>query len=87
MYDESAKLNRCKKLLEASVKTDRNKEPPKCRLCQYYQPDFRYRRCIFSSCPYGKDRNSAFRKNPLRKEKFIGKEGIHYGKVQTGKSK
>ncbi|MBR0392362.1 MAG: hypothetical protein IJK38_08585, partial [Oscillospiraceae bacterium] len=57
MYAENAKLNRCKKLLEAPVTVDRNKEPPKCRLCKYYQPDFRYRRCLFSACPYGKDRN------------------------------
>ena len=56
------------------VKVDRNKEPPRCRLCPYYQPDFRYRRCLFSACPYGKGRNTAFRRKPLRKEKIIGKE-------------
>ena len=66
MYVNNAKLNRCKKLLETPVKVDRNKEPP--------QPDFRYRRCLFSACPYGKDRNTAFRRKPLRKEKIIGKE-------------
>ena len=74
MYAENAKLNRCKKLLESPVKVDRNQEPPRCRLCRYYQPDFRYRMCLFSACPYGKDRNNAFRKKPLRKEKIIGKE-------------
>ncbi len=85
MYADHAKLNRCKKLLETPVKVDRNKEPPRCRLCPYYQPDFRYRRCLFSACfryrrclfsacPYGKDRNTAFRRKPLRKEKIIGKE-------------
>ena len=46
MYVNNAKLNRCKKLLETPVKVDRNKEPPRCRLCPYYQPDFRYRRCL-----------------------------------------
>ena len=74
MYADNAKLNRCKKLLETPLKVDRNREPPKCRLCPYYQPDFRYRRCLFSACPYGKDRNTAFRRKPLRKEKIIGKE-------------
>ena len=74
MYADHAKLNRCMKLLETPVKVDRNKEPPRCRLCPYYQPDFRYRRCLFSACPYGKDRNTAFRRKPLRKEKIIGKE-------------
>lgn len=52
MYADNAKLNRCKKLLETPVKVNRNREPPKCRLCAYYQPDFRYRRCLFSACPY-----------------------------------
>ena len=33
MCDDNAKLKRCKKLLETPVKADRNKEPPKCRLC------------------------------------------------------
>ena len=74
MYAENRNLIRCKMLLDAPVKVDRNKEPPRCRLCKYYQPDFRYRRCLFSACPYGKDRNNAFRKKPLRKEKIIGKE-------------
>ena len=43
--------------------------PSSCRGCY-----FRYRRCLFSACPYGKDRNTAFRRKPLRKEKIIGKE-------------
>jgi len=74
VHADNAKLNRCKKLLETPVKVDRNREPPKCRLCHYYQPDFRYRRCLFSACPYGKDRNTAFRRKPLRTEKILGKE-------------
>jgi len=56
------------------IKADRAKDPPECRCCLYYQPDFRYRRCLFSECPYGKARNTAFRKKPLRNEKIIGKE-------------
>ena len=71
MYVNDAKLNRCRKLLETPVHVDRNKTPPKCRLCRYYQPTFRYRRCLFSCCPYGKDINTAFRKKPLRNEKVI----------------
>ena len=74
MCADNAKLNRCKKLLKTPVKVDRNKEPPRCRLCRYYQQDFRYRRCLFSAWPYGKDRNTAFRRKPLRNEKIIGKE-------------
>ncbi len=69
MYVDNAKMNRCKKLLKTPVKVDRNREPPKCRLCIYYQPDFRYRKCLYANCPYGKAGNTAFRKLPLKSEK------------------
>lgn len=74
MCDRNETLNRCRNLLETPIKADRAKEPPECRSCLYYQPNFRYRRCLFSECPYGKARNTAFRKKPLRNEKIIGKE-------------
>ena len=74
MCDRNETLNRCRKLLDTPNKADRTKEPPKCRCCLYYQPDFRYRSCLFSECPYGKARNTAFWKKPLRNEKIIGKE-------------
>ena len=61
-------------LMKKSRKAAGGEKPPSCAKCQYYQPDFRYRSCLFSSCPYGKDRNTSFRKKPLRKEKIIGKE-------------
>ncbi len=66
-----AKLNRCRKLLDGPVQVNRNRTPPRCSQCRYYQPAFRYRRCLFSSCPYGKDKDVAFRKKPLRREKII----------------
>ena len=75
MLKDNSKLNRCRKLLEASPKVDRNKEPPKCRICPYYQPEFRYRKCLYAACPYGKDRNTAFRKRPLRSEKIVAGGG------------
>ena len=71
MYADNAKLNRCKKLMATQPQVDRNKEPLKCRLCPYYQPEFRYRKCLYSSCPYGKDRNTAFRRRPLKSEKIV----------------
>ena len=71
MLKDNAKLNRCIKLLETPPKVDRNKEPPKCRLCPYYQPEFRYRKCLYATCPYGKDCNAAFRRKPLRSEKIM----------------
>ena len=44
MLKDNAKLNRCIKLLETPPKVDRNKAPPNCRLCPYYQPAIRYRK-------------------------------------------
>ena len=71
MRKDNAKLNRCKKLLETPPKVDRNSELPKCRCCPYYQPDFRYRKCLYATCPYGKDRSTPFRNKPLRDEKIV----------------
>ena len=59
MYGNNARINHCKKLVKAPVKRDRNRTPSKCRLCIYYQQQFRYRICLFSICPYGKSRNTA----------------------------
>ena len=75
MCENDAKLNRCKKLLATPSKVDRNREPPKCRLCPYYQPEFRYRKYLYTACPYGKDRNTAFRRRPLRSEKIVSGGG------------
>ena len=30
-------------------------KPGSCAHCLYYRPDFKYRRCQFTRCPYGKD--------------------------------
>lgn len=76
MCGNDEKLNRCKKLLKVPVTVDRNKEPPKCSRCPYFQPDFRYRKCLYASCPYGKAGNTAFRKCPLKSEKIIGGGGM-----------
>ena len=70
MLKDNAKLNRCKKPLETPPKVDRNREPPKCRCCPYYQPDFRYWKCLYATCPYGKDRSTPFRNKPLRDERI-----------------
>ena len=31
-------------------------KPGSCAHCLYYRPDFKYRRCQFTRCPYGKDK-------------------------------
>ena len=75
MRENDAKLNRCRNLLAVPPKVDRNKTAPKCRCCPYFQPEFRYRKCLYAACPYGKDRNTAFRKRPLRSEKIVAGGG------------
>ena len=63
-------FKKLKKLMETPPAVDRNRTPPPCRLCPCFQPEFRYRKCLYSSCPYGKKRNTAFRKRPLSSEKI-----------------
>jgi hypothetical protein len=75
MHENEAKLNRCKRLLENPPKVDRNKVPLRCGICPYFQPDFRYRKCLYASCPYGKGSNDLFRKRPLKEEKIVAGGG------------
>ena len=75
MADARERLNRCKNLLKIPITPDRNKTAPKCRQCSFYQPEFRYRICLFSVCPYGKSPKSVFRKKPLRMEKYTAVGG------------
>jgi len=69
------RLNHCRKQMAIGARLDRNRQPPRCRLCPFYQPEFRYRRCLFSICPYGKGSGAVFRKNPLKKELIIRWKG------------
>ncbi len=75
MPDKKAKQNHCHKLLLKPPKANRNKMPPKCRDCMYYQPEFRYRKCLYAVCPLGKSSKAVFRNKPLPEEKIIPEEG------------
>ena len=44
-------------------------KPGSCAHCLYSRPDFKYRRCQFTRCPHGKDKD-VFRKKPLKRDKF-----------------
>lgn len=44
-------------------------KPGSCSHCLYYRPDFKYRRCQFTRCPYGKDKD-VFLNKPLKRDKF-----------------
>ena len=52
-----------RKLMKHEVSVDRNKTAPRCKNCCYYHPDFKYRRCLYSICPY-----------PEAYEQFIARE-------------
>lgn len=61
-YEKMAKAMK-KETLEPKDK------PGSCARCIYYRPDFKYRKCQFSRCPFGKEKD-VFRKNPLKRDKF-----------------
>ena len=63
-------------LMKHEVTVDRNKTAPKCRQCCYYHPDFKDRRCLFATCPYGKPEMEYFRQKPLPKDKFPYREVV-----------
>mgnify|MGYP004614602157 FL=1 len=46
-----------------------------CRECEYHQPTWKYRFCNFTTCPY-RIRDSTFRKKPLKRDFFYGKEVV-----------
>ena len=73
---ESGGLNYYVKLMKNEVSVDRNRTAPKCRQCCYYHPDFKYRKCLFCTCPYGKAEKEYFRRKPLPTDKFSGREVV-----------
>ncbi len=65
MRDEKTMLNTIKNQMEIPIQVDKNKTAPLCRNCVYHHPEFKYRKCLFSSCPYGKSEKCIFRTKPL----------------------
>lgn len=63
-YEKPAKDAKKEKTRNAS-----DHKPGGCIHCLYYRPDFKYRRCQFTRCPYGKE-DDVFRKDPLKRDKF-----------------
>ena len=41
-----------------------------------HEVSFKYRRCLYSICPYGKPENEVFRQKPLPRDKFSGREVV-----------
>ena len=62
-------------LMKKSRKAAGREKPPSCAKCQYYQPDFKFRKCLHARCPYGRAA-VVFRKRPLKKDKIPGPEVV-----------
>ena len=76
MCEANNDLNFYRKLMRHEVTVDRNKTAPKCRQCCSYHPDFKYRKCLFATCPYGTPDKEFFRQKPLSTDKFSGREVV-----------
>ena len=63
-YEKLAKAAKREKLESTS-----DHKPGSCAHCHYHRPDFKYRRCQFTRCPYGQ-KDNVFRKKPLKRDKF-----------------
>ena len=71
-------------MIKKARKTGTGEKPPSCAKCQYYQPDFKYRKCLYARCPYQRDTEifrkrplkEIFRKRPLKKDKIPGPEVV-----------
>lgn len=68
-------FRKLKKLMETLPQVDRNRTPPSCRICPFFQPGFRYRKCLYAECPYGKKAAAIYRRRPLRSERIIAGGG------------
>ena len=73
---ETERVNVYRKLKNHKVTVDRNKAAPKCKNCCCYHLEFKYRKCLYATCPYGKPDSLVFRKKPLRRDKFSGREVV-----------
>ena len=61
----------CEKLVRKRTNTTFElRDAPCCRMCPFFQTEFRYRKCLFVKCPYGKE-TIVFRRSPLDEERAI----------------
>ncbi len=67
------RLKYYEKLVKAGAKAPAGKEPSSCAKCPYFQPDFRFRKCLYTRCPFGR-KVKIFRERPLGREKVARME-------------
>lgn len=69
MSKQDESFRRSEKLIKVSKRESAENKPGSCAHCHYHRPDFKYRRCQFTRCPYGQ-KDNVFRKKPLKRDKF-----------------
>ena len=73
-YRELAALQ---KMMTAIPGFDRRDPPPKsCQQCEYYHPEWQYRYCYHTHCPYGV-KDLTLRPQPLKDSPFPVKAVCH----------
>lgn len=67
-------FRRFERMAKSAKKNLSGDKPGSCSRCLYYRPDFKFRFCQFTRCPYELKEN-VFRRKPLTRDKFSGKGG------------
>lgn len=59
-------LRHYEKMMQRKPEQTSNKRTPRrCSECEYYQPRFRYRKCLYTRCRYGLSERKIFRDKPI----------------------
>ena len=67
-------FRRFERMAKSAKKNLSGDKPSSCSRCLYYRPDFKFRFCQCTRCPYELKEN-VFRRKPLTRDKFSGKGG------------
>lgn len=69
MSKKTGDIRRAEKLVQKKERQTRKAKRPACGDCEYNQPNFKYRTCLFVRCPMDRTRRM-LRDKPLREDKF-----------------
>ena len=77
MYENNmaSYLKRYEKLIRLVQRDEAHDKPISCSKCRYHQSDFKYRKCLFTRCPY-KVEMDVFRRRPLRRDITVKVEAV-----------
>lgn len=70
MSKQDESFRRYEKLVKVSKREAAENKPRSCAHCYYHRPNFKYRWCQFTRCPYGQV-VSVFRDRPLNHDEFF----------------